>query len=294
MPADLGKVLTAMVTPFTEAGQVDYEGAQKLAIHLLQQGSDGVVVSGTTGESPTLTEHEKVELFRHVKRAVGESGKVIAGSGDNCTRDSIELTKKAEEAGVDGCMLVAPYYNKPPQAGLIEHFRKVAGATSLPVIIYNVPSRTAVNIEAQTVVALAEVRNIVAVKEASGDFGQVSEIEKSTPQGFSVLSGQDEWTLPILALGGVGVISVASHVVGVQIRRMIEAFRDGRISEARAIHEGLLPIFKVLFIATNPIMVRAALEQAGHKVGRPRLPLVPATDEQVAKLNREMEKLELK
>lgn len=292
MAVKLGRVLTAMVTPFGPGGEVDYEAAENLAKHLVNNGSDGVVVSGTTGESPTLTQKEKLELFRRVKEAVGTAGTVVAGTGNNCTGDSVELTREAEKTGVDACMLVTPYYNKPPQEGLYLHFKSVAESTTLPVILYNVPSRTGLNISAQTVVALAEVENIVAVKDAGGDFGQISEIVKSTPAGFEVFSGQDEWTLPILALGGVGVISVASHVAGPQIREMVEAFEAGSLTRARTLHEQLLPLFRALFITTNPIMVKAAMQIMGHRVGSPRLPLVPATEEQIGVLRRRMEELE--
>lgn len=277
----LGNLLTAMVTPFKQDLSVDYDIAKKLALYLLDEGSDGIVVSGTTGESPTLEFNEKVELFRMVKEAVGEKAVVVAGTGTNSTTDSIKLTQAAEKVGVDACMLVTPYYNKPPQNGLYAHFRTVAESTSLPVVIYNVPSRTAQNVEAETTISLSRVPNIIAVKEASGNTDQVARIVSGAEDGFLVYSGDDAFTLPLLALGGVGVISVASHVVGREFKELVDAYHRGDENKAREIHFKLLPLFKGLFMTTNPIMVKAALKLKGLDVGGLRLPLVMATPDQV-------------
>lgn len=285
---DFGEVLTAMVTPFNPDLSANYDRAQELAVYLIENGSDGVVVSGTTGESPTLTPDEKIELFKLVKEAVGNKGKVIAGTGCNCTSESIELTRRAEKVGVDGCMLVGPYYNKPPQEGLYQHFKMIAESTSLPVIIYNVPSRTACNIEAETVIRLSAVENIVAVKEASGSLDQVSKISTRTPDNFRIYSGDDSLTLPILAIGGDGVISVASHVAGKEIKEMVRSYKEGNIEKACEIHLTLSPLFKALFMTTNPIMVKSAVKLKGIDVGGLRLPLVDATRDQIEKLEKVM------
>jgi len=288
-----GQILTAMFTPFKKDLSVNYDRAAELALYLVKNGSDGVVVSGTTGESPTLSDQEKIELFKVVKDALGKKGKVIAGTGNNCTEESVRLTQAAEKAGVDGCMLVAPYYNKPPQRGLFHHFKTVANSTSLPVILYNIPSRTACNIEAETVIALSEVENIIGIKEASGDFTQVSRIVAGTPDDFYVYSGQDEWNLPLLALGITGAISVASHLVGKQLQKMFTVYKNGAQEEALKIHSRLMPIFKALFITTNPIMVKAGLNLLGINVGGLRPPLLEATREEKAKLREVMRKLRI-
>ncbi len=288
-----GEVLTAMVTPFKENLRVDYARAQELASYLVNNGSDGIVVSGTTGESPTLSDDEKVDLYRAVKEAIEGKGSVLAGTGYNCTRESIGLTKKAEKVGVDGCMLVTPYYNKPPQKGLYNHFKMVAENTSLPVILYNVPGRTAKNLEADTVIALSEVPNIVGVKEASGDFEQVAKIKSETPEDFTLYSGDDLATYPILALGGHGVISVASHLVGKEIKKMVSFYKKGDCRESLKIHLRLLPFFKILFLTTNPIMVKAGVKLKGIDVGGLRPPMIDASDEQISKLKKLMDKLEL-
>lgn len=290
---DFGRVLTAMVTPFTESGEVAYEQAATLARYLVKTGSDGIVVSGTTGESPVLTKGEKERLFAVVKEAVGDQATVIAGTGSNNTKDSIELTKIAEKVGVDGVMLVTPYYNKPSQEGLYQHFKAVAQETSLPVIVYNVPGRTSVNLLPGTVKKLAEIENIVAVKEASGSLDQVAEIRRTTPQDFIIYSGDDSLTLPMLALGGHGVISVASHVAGKLIKEMIANFIAGKVEEAKEIHLKLYPLFKVLFITTNPVPVKAAVKLAGINVGPPRLPLVEATSQEVEAIEKVMKDLDL-
>lgn len=274
MVTDFGRVLTAMVTPFNKDLSIDFEQVKKLARHLVQSGSDGLVVAGTTGESPTLSKDEKVELFRVVVEEVGGDAVVIAGTGGNNTAASVELTRAAEKVGVDGVMLVGPYYNKPSQEGLYQHFKTIASSTNLPVMLYNIPGRTAVNILPQTVNRLAEVDNIVAIKEASGSLDQVSELRRSLPDHFAIYSGDDSMTLPLMSLGGKGVVSVAAHIVGPQVQEMINAFTSGNVTMATKIHNSLYPVFKGLFITVNPVPVKAALNMLGWKVGAPRLPLV--------------------
>ncbi|HJM37097.1 MAG: 4-hydroxy-tetrahydrodipicolinate synthase [Dehalococcoidales bacterium] len=280
----LGRLLTAMVTPFDEKGAVDYVQAKRLALALLDSGSDGVVVVGTTGESPTLVRTEEIRLFREVKLAVGERGAVIVGTGSNSTAEAIEATKEAECVGVDACLLVVPYYNKPTQEGLYQHFKMVAESTSLPCILYNVPSRTVASLAAETVVKLSEIDNIVGVKEASGNLEQISRIISNMREDFLVWSGNDSDTLPILAVGGYGVISVASHMVGRQIRQMIESFITGRVSEAAGIHRHLTPLFSDLFIVANPIPLKYVLNHVGFAVGKPRLPLTEPDEKTAARI----------
>ena len=269
----LGRVLTAMVTPFNEEGLVDYEQAKRLALALLKSGSDGLVVSGTTGESPTLTREEKLRLFTEVKSVAGEQGPVIAGTGNYSTAESLELTKEAEKIGVDGCLFVVPYYNKPTQEGLYQHFKTIAQGTSLPCILYNVPSRTVTSLSADTVIKLSQVDNIIGIKEASGNMNEISKIITNSKEGFLVWSGNDTDTLHILAMGGYGVISVVSHLVGNQIKGMVNSVINGKVEEAASIHHRLLPLVNALFIITNPIPVKYALNHVGFDVGKPRLPL---------------------
>ena len=269
----LGRLLTAMVTPFDEEGAVNYEQAKRLALALLNSGSEGLLVVGTTGESPTLIREEELRLFAEVKSAVGERGAVVAGTGSNSTAEALATTKEAERIGVDACLLVVPYYNKPTQEGLYQHFKTIAQSTSLPCILYNVPSRTVVSLSADTIIKLSQIDNIIGVKEASGNLDQVAKIINGTKEDFHVWSGNDSDTLPILALGGYGVISVASHLVGNQIREMIDTFINGKMDEAASIHRRLLPLVNVLFIVSNPIPVKYALNHIGFNVGKPRLPL---------------------
>jgi 4-hydroxy-tetrahydrodipicolinate synthase len=270
----LGRLLTAMVTPFDARGQIDYQLAKKLALCLLDSGSDGLVVSGTTGECPTLNMEEKLRLFAEIKSVVANRGAVVAGTGNYDTKESQELTKEAEKIGVDACLLVVPYYNRPTQQGLWEHFKAIARSTALPCIIYNVPSRTVTNLAADTLIKLSQIDNIMGVKEASGNFGQIAEIIQGVREDFLVYSGNDSDTLHILALGGHGVVSVASHLVGVQIKNMIEKFLNGKPGEAAKIHRYLLPLMNALFIVSNPVPVKWALNYIGFPVGKPRLPLV--------------------
>jgi len=279
---ELGRLLTAMVTPFNEEGAVDYEQAKKLALALLNSGSEGVLVAATTGESPTLTREEEQRLFREVKSAVGERGSVVAYTGSNSTAEALEATKAAERIGVDACLLVVPYYNKPTQEGLYQHFKTIAQSTSLPCILYNVPSRTVTNLSADTVIKLNQIDNIIGVKEASGNMEQISKIISNTREDFLVWSGNDGDTLLILALGGYGVISVASHLVGSQIKEMIDSFINGKIDEAAKIHRHLLPLVNALFIVSNPIPLKYALNYIGFSVGKPRLPLTEPDEKTAA------------
>ena len=290
---NLGEVLTAMVTPFNSRLEVDYAKARELAVKLVDEGSDGLVVAGTTGESPTLSKEEKMKLLEAVVDAIGDRAVVVAGTGTNSTADSIAMTKAAAKVGAKAVMLVGPYYNKPPQEGLYQHFVAVARETDLPIVLYNVPGRTSVNILPETVARLARIPNVIAVKEASGSLDQVSEISRTTPPSFQVLSGDDSLTLPILAVGGRGVVSVASHVAGPAIKRMIKAFFAGRVAEARDLHLKLLPMFKACFVTTNPIPIKAALRLAGFDAGGCRLPLVEATSREVEAIAKAMSDLGL-
>ncbi len=281
----LGHLLTAMITPFDADGAVNHQQAKKLAQALLDSGSDGMVVSGTTGESPALSFEEKLRLFAEIKSAVATHGAVVAGTGNCSTKESQQLTKEAEKIGVDACLLVVPYYNRPTQQGLWEHFKAIAQSTTLPCILYNVPSRTVTNIAADTVISLSQIDNIVGIKEASGNLDQIAKIIQGTKDDFLVYSGNDGDTLPILALGGYGVISVASHLVGIQIRDMMEKFVNGKAQEAASIHRHLLPLINSLFVISNPMPVKWALNYLGFPVGKPRLPLVEP-DEKVAEVIR--------
>ena len=278
----LGRLLTAMVTSFNELGDVDYEQAKRLALALLNSGSDGVVVTGTTGESATLSIEEHVRLIAEVKSAVGDKGTVVAGTGSNCTREAIELTKEAERSGVHACLLVVPYYNKPTQEGLYQHFSAIAASTSLPCILYNVPSRTVTNLSADTVIRLSQIENIIGLKEASGNLDQVAKILDGVDKEFLLYSGNDNDTFPIMSLGGYGVISVASHLVGGRIKEMIDKVISGEIAEAATIHRHLLPLFNALFIVSNPILIKHALNHIGFAVGKPRLPLTPPDEKSAA------------
>jgi 4-hydroxy-tetrahydrodipicolinate synthase len=273
MPKEIGRLLTAMVTPFDQHGEVDYTQAKTLAQALLSSGSDGVVIAGTTGESPTLTRQEQTRLFVEVKGSVLDSGSVIAGTGSNSTQEAINYTKDAEESGVDGVLLVVPYYNKPTQEGLYEHFKAIAENTSLPCILYNVPSRTITSLSAETTIRLSEIPNIVGIKEASGDFEKIASITGSAEPGFRVWSGNDADTFHVLCLGGYGVISVASHLVGLQIKTMIQMLVNGNLDGAAKEHIRLLPIFNGIFIVANPIPIKYGVNRVGFEVGHPRLPL---------------------
>lgn len=290
----LARVITAMVTPFKPDLSVDYEAARRLARRLVGSGSDGIVVAGTTGESPTLSDEEKLLLFEAVIDEVGADALVLAGTGSNNTLHTLELTKAAERVGVHGAMLVTPYYNKPPQSGLYRHFAAVAEKTELPLLVYNVPGRTGCNLLPDTLAKLAaDCHNIVAVKEASGILDQVAEIRTKCGPEFVIYSGDDNLTLPIMAVGGDGIVSVASHVAGEHIQGMIRAFLAGDVARAAEVHRRLLPLFKGIFITANPIPIKVALALAGFDVGGLRPPMIEATDAERAHIEGIMQSLDL-
>jgi 4-hydroxy-tetrahydrodipicolinate synthase len=280
-----GRVSTAMVTPFDRKGNIDFTKTTQLIQYLIENGSDSLVVAGTTGESPTLTKEEKIALFRHVVKVVNGRVPVIAGTGSNNTHASIELTKKAIEAGVDAIMLVAPYYNKPSQEGLFQHFKAIAESTTLPVMLYNIPGRSSVNVSPETIIRLSEIENIVAVKEASGDLDSMTEIISHTSDDFMLYSGDDGLTLPVLSIGGTGIVSVASHIIGNEMQEMVAAFTGGNHLKAAGLHQKLLPVMKGLFTSPNPTPVKTALQMKGLDVGSVRLPLIPLTEVERAKLS---------
>ncbi|APA02729.1 4-hydroxy-tetrahydrodipicolinate synthase [Bacillus velezensis] len=277
---NVGNISTAMITPFDSKGNVDFQKLSTLIDYLLKNGTDSLVVAGTTGESPTLSTEEKIALFEFTVKEVNGRVPVIAGTGSNNTKDSIKLTKKAEEAGVDCVMLVTPYYNKPSQEGMYRHFKAIAEETSLPVMLYNVPGRTVASLAPETAIRLAEIPNISAIKEASGDLDAITKIISETPEDFYVYSGDDGLTLPILAVGGRGVVSVASHIVGSDMQQMIKNYTNGQTATAALIHQKLLPIMKELFKAPNPAPVKTALQLKGLDVGSVRLPLIPLNEDE--------------
>lgn len=284
---DFGRLITAMVTPFDEELRIDWDRTAQLIDYLIEdQQSDSLVIAGTTGESPTLSDEEKLELFRFsVKQAAGRA-KIIAGTGSYNTAHTIELSKEAEKAGVDGLLLVAPYYNRPSQSGLLAHFRAVAESVPLPIMIYNIPSRTGTNIEAETMLELAQIPNITSVKESSGDLDQMSDILAQAPEGFRLYSGDDSLTLPVISIGGYGIVSVSSHIIGKEMKQMIQAHVEGRTEEAAKLHLRLLPIFKGMFNCPhkvpNPVPVKYALSLKGQPCGGVRLPLVSVTEDEAA------------
>ena len=290
---ELGRVITAMITPFDEEGAVDYVEAGRLAKALVGSGSDGIVVTGTTGESPTLTAEERLRLYREIKQAVGETAAVIAGTGTNNTAESIANSRDAEREGADAVLLVVPSYNKPPQEGLYLHFRAVAESLSIPCVLYNVPSRTALNMTAETVIRLSEVDNIVGVKEAGGDMSQVSQIVQGTNSDFRVWSGNDDETFYIVATGGYGVISVASHLIGSQIGAMIGMLLDGNVEAAAAEHRRLLDLNRVIFTVSNPIPIKHAVARRGYRVSTLRLPLVPLTAQEAGRIDQVIDRYDL-
>ncbi|WP_057763258.1 4-hydroxy-tetrahydrodipicolinate synthase [Cytobacillus praedii] len=275
-----GRVSTAMVTPFDRKGHIDFSKTTQLINHLIENGTESLVVAGTTGESPTLSKEEKLALFQHVVKVVDKRVPVVAGTGSNNTYASIELTKKAEQIGVDGIMAVAPYYNKPNQEGLYQHFKSISENTKLPVMVYNIPGRSAVNILPETVIRLSKLPNIVAVKEASGDLNAMAKIIAGTDEDFLLYSGDDALTIPVLAIGGYGIVSVASHVIGNEMQEMLQAFLNGDNKKAASIHRELLPIMEGLFAAPSPTPVKTALQLKGLNVGSVRLPLVPLTEQE--------------
>ena len=283
--ADIGRLLTAMVTPFDDDGEINYKKARKLATALINSGSDGLVIGGTTGESPSMSNDEKIRLFAEVKEEVGEQAAVIAGTTDNNHRNSIELSKEAEGVGVDGLLLTVPAYNKPPMDGLYEHFKAIAAATSLPGILYNVPSRTSLNMDHATTLKLAEIDNIVGVKEASSDPVQITQIIDGSPDGFRVWSGNDDETFSIMCTGGYGIVSVAAHIIGKQIQSMMGKILEGDVESAAAEHRRMLPIFKAIFWVTNPVPIKYAVNRAGMDIGGTRLPLWGPDEAFKAKFN---------
>ncbi|MDO6847457.1 4-hydroxy-tetrahydrodipicolinate synthase [Priestia megaterium] len=277
---DFGKVATAMVTPFDHKGNIDFEKTTQLINYLISNGSDALVIAGTTGESPTLSTEEKLALFRHSVKVVDGRVPVVAGTGSNNTYASIELTKKAEEIGVDAIMIVAPYYNKPNQEGLYQHFKTIAESTELPVMLYNIPGRSVINMSVDTIVRLAELPNVVALKDASGDLDAMTAIIAQTSDDFALYSGDDGLTLPVLAIGGTGIISVASHVIGNEMQEMVKLYESGNPKESAKIHQRIVPVMKSLFAAPSPTPVKTALQLKGLDVGSVRLPLVPLTEEE--------------
>lgn len=275
---DFGKLLTAMVTPFDQNNAVDYEKVTLLIEHLIEHETDGLIVAGTTGESPTLTTEEKVELFKHTVKVVNGRVPVIAGTGSNNTEASIALTKQAEEVGVDAVLIVTPYYNKPNQLGLYQHFLAIAESTSLPIMLYNIPGRTMVHLTVETILTLAKIDNIVSIKESSGNLDAISQIIDQTDDQFTVYSGDDSLTLPLKSIGADGVVSVSSHIVGKDMKRMLNAYDRGDVKEAAEIHRRLLPIMRGLFMAPSPAPVKSALRMKGIDTGSVRLPLVNLTE----------------
>lgn len=285
-----GRVSTAMVTPFDGKGNVDFQKTTSLVNYLLKNGTDSLVLSGTTGESPTLSSEEKIALLRHVAKVVEKRVPIIMGTGSNNTYASIELTKKAEQNGADAIMLVAPYYSKTNQEGLYQHFKAIAASTTLPVMVYNIPGRASINIEPETIIRLSKIPNIVAVKEASGDLNAMTQIIAGTDEDFALYSGDDALTLPVLAIGGVGVVSVASHIAGNELQKIVEAFISGNLKEAARLHQELLPLIKGLFAAPSPAPVKTALQLNGIDVGSVRLPIVPLTEQERLALTKVLNK----
>jgi len=284
----LGEVLTAIVTPFKADGSVNVERFQSLAQHLVEHGSDGIVVAGTTGEAPTLTDEEKVELWSAAVEAVGDRATVIAGTGTYSTAHSVHLTELAHEAGVDSFLVVAPYYNKPPQRGIVEHFKAIAQASDRSIIVYNIPGRVVITIEPETMGRLAEIPTVKAVKQAHPDLEQARRIVDT---GLDLYAGDDDLIFPFLELGGAGGVCVHTHVVGPQVKEMIRRYKDGDVEGARRIDEELRPAIDLLRVVVNPIAIKAALNLLGHDVGGLRLPLVPASEDEVARIRGCLERL---
>ena len=278
----LGEVLTAIVTPFDADGRIDYERFRELALYLVDHGSDGVVVAGTTGESPTLTDDERLELVRAAVDAVGGRATVVAGTGTYSTAHSVHLTRQADEIGVDGFLVVTPYYNKPPARGIVEHFKAIAVESDRPIVVYNIPGRVVVNIEPETIAELAEIPSVRAVKQANDDIEQARRILAETD--LDLYAGDDNLIYPFLELGGIGGVCVHTHVVGPQVKRMIRAFREGDAATAKRIDEELAPAYELLRVQTNPIAIKAALNLIGQPVGGLRLPLVEADEREVARI----------
>jgi 4-hydroxy-tetrahydrodipicolinate synthase len=286
----LGRVLTAMVTPFKEDMEVDYEETKRLAKALLNSGNEGLVLAATTGEAPTLTWDEEMRIFQEVKSAVGDKPTLVAYTGSNSTKEAVEATEKAEKIGVDACLSVVPYYNKPNQEGIYQHFKAVAECTSLPIIMYNIPSRVVIEMSWETIARLSQFKNIVGVKEASGKMDLVAQTISNAKEGFYVWSGNDNDTFPIMAMGGYGVVGVTTHLTGKQYKRMIDLMLSDKIKEAAEIHRKLVPLVNALFSVPSPAPIKYALNYLGFKVGKPRLPLVPPTEKEGEKIIAELKK----
>ena len=286
LPTPFGRLLTAMVTPFKDDLTIDWAGVEKLASHLQSTGHDGIVVNGTTGEAPTTSDEEKLEIIKVVKRATGGKVKVVAGAGNNETSHSIQQAEMAAQAGADGLLVVTPYYNKPPQAGIEAHFRAMADATDVPVMMYDIPGRTGVPIEPDTICRLAEHKNIVALKDAKGDVASTSWVIKRS--GIPVYSGDDILNLPLLSVGAVGFVSVCGHTVGARLREMLDSWFSGNSSRALAIHQELLPVYTGTFRTQGAILTKAALKLMGLPGGKVRLPLVDATEAQISQLREDL------
>ena len=291
--AEIGRLLTAMITPFDEEGEIDYGQARKLARGLVKSGSDGLVIGGTTGEAPSMTDDERLRLFAEVKEEVGDGAAVVAGTTDNNHRKSVEVSIEAEKVGVDGLLLTVPAYNKPQQEGLYRHFKAIAAATNLPGILYNVPTRTSLNMEVATTLRLAEIDNIVGVKEASSDAVQITQIVDGAPEGFRVWSGNDDETFSIMCVGGHGIVSVAANIIGNQIKAMMGMILEGDIERAASEHRRMLPLFKALFWVTNPVPIKHAVNRAGFNAGKPRLPMVEADDDFKARFDPLMDRYDV-
>lgn len=289
----IGRLITAMATPFDKNGAVDFKRTEELVEHLIKNGSDGIVVHGTTGESPTLTHEEEYELYKAVKKAANGRASVIAGTGSNSTETTIRSTKRAQEIGCNAALLVVPYYNKPSQEGLYRHFKAVADNSAIPLILYNIPGRTGINMAPETIAKLSQIKNFIGVKDAAGDVNQTSTIRMLCKDDFIIWSGDDSLTLPMMSVGGYGVISVASHVVGKDIKAMIEAFASGNTKKAQELHIKLMPIFKVLFITSNPAPLKYALSLMGMDCGVPRLPLVEPTEKEKELISKVMKELKI-
>ena len=286
----LGRCLTAMVTPFKEDGEVDYAETKRLAKALLKSGNDGLVLAATTGEAPTLSWDEEMRIFQEVKSAVGDKPTLIAYTGSNSTKEAVENTEKAEKIGVDAILSVVPYYNKPNQEGIYQHFKAIAECTSLPVIMYNIPSRVVVEMSWETIARLSRFENIVGVKEASGKMDLVAQTISNAREGFYVWSGNDNDTFAIMAMGGYGVVGVTTHLTGKQYKKMIDLVLAGKIQEAAAIHRKLVPLVNALFSVPSPAPIKYALNYLGFKVGKPRLPLVPPTEKEGEKIIAELKR----
>jgi 4-hydroxy-tetrahydrodipicolinate synthase len=286
----LGEVLTAIVTPFDASGTIDYERFAELAAHLVDNGSDGLVVAGTTGESPNLSDDERLQLFATAVSAVGGRASVVAGTGTYSTTHSVHLTERANELGVDGFLVVTPYYNKPPPRGIVEHFKAIAAVSDKPVVVYNIPGRVVINLETDTIAQLAEIPTVTAVKQANPDLGQAKAI---VDLGLDLYAGDDDLVFPFLELGGLGGVCVHTHIVGPQVKEMITRFRDGDLDGARRLEEATAPSLDILKVQTNPIAIKAALNLLGHDVGGLRLPLVEANAEEVAEIRSCLERLKL-